>query len=180
MGRGYFTGKPWHGTIDWCTFQIGQCRIHVHTKRTKEFYASQPKIGENCSCGYCKYFETEVINQPNQLFEILTEMEVDLSRQPNTNPGGVSCVGKTKQNKLGYMGNYLVYGEIGKTSKKTAQLSDDSSVSEVTFNDAEFGNNTQLTIKQVDKDRISFEFYIDADKSPEFEHGYTGNEKCSS
>ncbi len=180
MGRGYFTGKPWHSTIDWCTFQIGQCRLHVHLKKTKEFYATQPKITENCSCGYCKYFETVVIHQPNRLFEILKKMEVDLGRQPNINPDGICCVGDTKPNKLGYMGNYFVFGEIGKTSKKTAQVNDDSSVKEVTFNNTEFGDNTQVTIKQVDKDKISFEFYMDVDKSPEFERDYTDEKKGSS
>lgn len=78
------------------------------------------------------------------------------------------------------MGNYFVFGEIGKTSKMTAQINDDNTVSEVTFNNTEFGYNTQVTIKQVEKDKISFEFYMDVDKSPEFEHDYTDNEKGSS
>lgn len=160
MGRGYFTGKPWHSTTDWCTFQIGHCRLHIHTKRTKNFYATQPKITENCSCGYCKYFETEVINQPNRLFEILKKMEVDLSRQPS----------ETKQDKFGYIGNYFVFGEIGKTSKKTAKLNNDNTVSQVTFNDTEFGENTQVTIKQIDKDKLSFEFYMDVDKVMELRY----------
>lgn len=167
MGRGYFAGKPWHSTVDWCSFQIGQCRLHVHMKRTKEFYATQPKITENCPCGYCKYFETEVINQSNRLFELLKKMEVDLSRQPNTNPDGVCCVGDTKKDKLGYMGNYFVFGEIGKTLKKTAQINDDNEVREVAFNNIEFGDNTQVTIRQVAKDKLSFEFYMDVVKIEE-------------
>jgi hypothetical protein len=165
MGRGYFSGKPWHSTFDWCTFQIGQCRLHIHAKRTKEFYSAQPKISENCSCGYCKYFETEVVTQPNRLFDLLRKMEVDLSRQPNINPNGVSCIGESKPNKLGYMGNYFVYGEIGKTSKKNKKINDDKSVSEVIFNDAEFGTNIQVTIKQVEEDKLSFEFYMDVEKA---------------
>jgi hypothetical protein len=167
MGRGYFTSKSWNSTIDWCTFQIGQCSLHVDTKSTKEFYTRQPKITENCSCDYCKYFDTEVINQPNRLFEILKKMEVDLNRQPNINPDGVCCVGDTKQGKLGYMGYYFVFGEIGKTSKKTAIINDDNSVSEVTFNNTEFGDYIQVTIRQVDKHKLSFEFYMDVDKKIE-------------
>lgn len=85
-------------------------------------------------------------------------MEVDLSRQPNINPDGVSCVGDTKQDKLGYMGNYFVFGEIGHF--KISQINDDNTVSQVTFNNTEFGDNTQVTIKQVDKDKLSFEFYM--------------------
>jgi hypothetical protein len=167
MGQEYFTGKPSPSPIDWCTFQIGQCRLHIHIKQTKDFYATQPKITENCSCGYCEYFETEVINQPNRLFEVLKKMKVDLSRQPNINPDGISCIGETSQDKLGYMGNYFVFGAIGKTSKKTALSNDTDNIIEVTFNDTEFGNNTQVTIKQIDKDKLSFEFYMDVDKGIE-------------
>lgn len=171
------TRKPWLSTPDWCTFQIGQCRLHIHTKRTKDFYATQPKITEKCVCGYCKYFESEVINQPNRLFDVLKKMEVDLSRQPNINPDGVSCVGETKQDKLGYMGNYFVFGEIGKTSKKTAKLNGDNTVSQVTFNDTEFGENTQVTITQVDKDKLSFEFYMDVDKASQLRYEQSEDKK---
>lgn len=85
-------------------------------------------------------------------------MGVDLSRQPNINPDGVCCVGEIKKNMLGYMGYYFVFGEVGKTSKKTAKLNDDGTVSEITFNNTEFGDNTQVTIKQVDKDKLSLSF----------------------
>jgi len=160
MEQENFARKPWLSTPDWCTFQIGQCRLHIHIKRTKDFYATLPKITQNCSCGYCKYFETEVINQPHKLFDILEQMEVDLSRQPDINPDGISCVGETKKDRLGYMGNYFVYGEIGKTPNGNPRVNEDISISEVSFNDAEFGNTTQVTIKQVDKDKLSFEFYM--------------------
>ena len=169
MGRGYFSGKPWHSTTDWCTFQIGQCRLHVHTKRTKEFYEKQPRITENCSCGYCKYFENVVISQPNRLFQILRSMEVDLNRQPNIHPDGICYVGDTKQDKLSYMGYYFVFGEIGKTSKKTKKMNADNAVDEVSFNDIEFGKNTGVTIKQIEEDKLSFEFYMEIDKTEELD-----------
>ena len=117
MGRGYFSDERWHNTFDWCTFQVGQCRLHIHLARTKAFYASQPKITENCSCNNCKYFEDEIIYSDNNLFIVLRKMGADLSRQPNVNPDGVCCVGETKPGKIGYMGNYFVYGQIGKTTK---------------------------------------------------------------
>ena len=167
MGRGYFTGKPWLSTPDWGTFQIGQCRLHINQKRTKEFYITQPNISVNCSCGYCAYFERDVINQPNKLFALLSRMDVDISKQPHINPDGVCCIGETKPGKLGYMGYYFVYGEIGKTSKKTAILSDDNRVDEVRFNNAEFGNDTQVIIKQVEKDKLSFQFYMEVDNTLE-------------
>jgi hypothetical protein len=167
MGLEDFSDKPWNNTIDWCTFQIGQCRIHVDIKRTKEFYKVQPKITENCTCNYCKYFEEVVLNQSNRLFELLRKMEVDLTRQPNVNPNGVFYIGDTKRDKLGYTGNYFVYGEIGKTSNKTAQKNDENVVCEVTYNNTEFGDNIQVTIKQITKDQLFFEFYMEADKTIE-------------
>jgi hypothetical protein len=156
--------KPWLSTDDWCSFQIGQCRLHIHLKRTKEFYVSQPKISENCLCGYCNFFESQVIHQPNRLFEILRKMEVDLSRQPNINPDGVSCVGETKPGQLGYLGNYFVFGHIGKTSKTSKKVNADNRVSEVMFNDVEFGPHTSVTIQQVEEEKLSFCFYMDVDK----------------
>lgn len=167
MEREYFSEKPWDDTFDWCNFQIGQCRLHIHLKRTREFYTAQPKITENCSCGYCKYFETEVIKQSNELFDLLKKMEVNLSRQPNINPDGVSCIGESNPGKLGYIGNYFVYGKIGKTTKKNKKINDDSRVSEVIFNNTEFGTSSQVTIRQVDDDKLSFEFYMDVDKANE-------------
>jgi len=163
------TGKPWHKTIDLCTFQIGQCRLHINLKLTREFYANQPKISENCHCGYCKYFETTVINQPNQLLDLLKTMEVELDRQPNTIDDGISCIGESKPNHLGYIGNYFVFGKIGKTTKKNIILNDEKGVSEVILRNAEFGSNTQVTIKQVESAKLSFEFYMDVVKTHEID-----------
>ena len=165
MKKESFSDKPRHATFDWCTFQIGQCRLHVHLTRTKEFYALLPKITENCTCDGCKIFENEVIKQENRLFEILNEMKVDLSRQPNINPDGICCVGQTKPGKIGYMGNYFVYGQIGKTTKDSKQVNEENIVTEVNFNDTEFGKNTHVTVKQFEPDKLSFEFYMDVDSN---------------
>ena len=62
------------------------------------------------------------------------------------------------------MGNYFVYGEIGKTSKKNRKINNDGRVSEVIFHNAEFGIDIQVTIKQVEDDKLSFEFYMDVEK----------------
>jgi hypothetical protein len=148
---------------DSCMFQIGQVRLHIDIKTTKEFYTSLPKISENCSCSDCIYFETEVIHQANSLFDLLKKMGVNLSRQPNITPDGLCCVGNTKQDKIGYLGYYFVYGKIGKTSKKTKVVNAENKVSEVGFNNSEFGKFMQVTIRQIEKDKLSFDFYIDAD-----------------
>lgn len=156
-----FTQEVEPPALDSCKFQIGQVRLHIDIKKTREFYARLPKISENCTCSDCMYFETEVIHRTNKLFDLLKKMGVDLSRQPNINPDGLCCVGNTKQDKIGYLGYYFVYGKVGKTSKSTKIVNVENQVSEVSFNDAEFGKHIQLTIKQVEKDKLSFDFYIE-------------------
>jgi hypothetical protein len=150
---------------DWCIFQIGQCRLHVNIKKTKDYYANLPKISENCACSDCKYFELEAINQTNQLFELLVKMGVDLSRQPDINPDGISCIGESSKGFIGYMGYYFVYGGIGKTSKKTQVTNTENRTVEVSFNNAEFGKQTMFTIKQAKEDKLLFDFYIEVEKS---------------
>lgn len=146
------------------SFQIGQCRLIVDIRRTMDFYATLPKISVNCPCENCKNFETDVIRHTNRLFEVLVKMGVDLSRQPDINPDGISCIGDTNAGNVGYMGYYYVFGKIGKTSKKTRKQVDTDYVAEVSFNDAEFGKNTQVTIKQVEEDKLIFEFYMDVSR----------------
>ena len=143
------------------SFQIGQCRLIADIKRTKDFYSTLPTISTNCSCGNCKYYETEVLQHTNRLFTILSEMGVDLNRQPNINPDGISCVGETKPGKMGYMGYYFVFGRIGKTQKKHIKRIDTGQLLEVEFKDMEFGKDIQVTIKQLDTGKLSFEFYIE-------------------
>jgi hypothetical protein len=99
------------------------------------------------------------------MFEILNLMEVDLIRQPNINPPGINCIGERKPGKLEYFGNYFVFGQIGKTSKHTQKVNINNTVEEITFKDIEFGKNTQVTIKQVASDKLSFEFIMLVDKN---------------
>ena len=143
-----------------CTFQIGQCRITVDLQRTKQFYSSLPRITDNCKCGYCQHYEKDIISKSNPFFDVLKRMNVDLSRQPNINPDGISCVGETKPGKLEYLGYYFVYGHLGKTSKKNSLKDMEGNLEKVEFNNREFGADMQVTIQKVDHEKLSFEFYM--------------------
>ncbi len=145
-------------------FQIGQCRILVHSTDTETFYKKQPTITDNCNCGDCKYYSEVVIRQENRLFELLKKMKVDLNRQPNINPDGICCI-DLDDGRKGYIGYYYVIGVLGKTSKKTKVVDESGNVIEVSFKDAEFGKGIDLTIKQVAADKLSFEFYLEVDGS---------------
>ena len=163
MGRGFNSGKPWIGSWDWCSYQIGQCRLHINKVQTAQYYSTLPMITDNCKCDYCKHFQYEVINRPNMLFKLLKNMHVDISRQPKDPNIEVCCIGEAKPGKLGYMGSYLAYGIVGKTSKSTASKDNEGQVKEVTFNNVEFGKNMHVSITQIDTDKISFSFYIETD-----------------
>lgn len=163
--------KPWIGSSDWCGFQLNQCRVKINMKLTEEFYKEQPTITENCNCGYCKYYKTVVIRKPNNFFALLEQMKVDLSRQPNSYPDGLSCTGESKKGELGYNGNYFLFGRIEKTSKKSVIVSNDNKVIAVNFKDAEYGNNIQFSIRQVEKNKISFEFFLTVPVSDELAKG---------
>ena len=114
-------------------FQIGQCRIYVDTDRTKKFYDTLPRISENCNCGNCVYFENEVTKKDIRLFGILKKMGVELTRQPNINPDGVSSVGPTAKYNRTYIGYYQVFGKFGKTQKKTQTINVDGKLESVDF-----------------------------------------------
>jgi len=148
---------------DRCQFQIGQCRILVNLTETEKFYKSQPRIIENCLSEDCKYYQDTIIQKQNRLFDLLKKMKVDLSRQPNTIPQGLHIV-HVHQNKVGYIGFYYVFGELKKTTKKRKVLDENGEIIKVSFNDAEFGDNIQVTINRIDIDKLSFDFYLEDSK----------------
>jgi len=165
---GYMTDitDPFEFWKDRCQFQIGQCRVLVNLTATHEFYKNQPKITDNCTCGDCQYFSDVVIEQNNKLFDLLKKMKVDLQRQPNINPDGVCCV-DLDNGKKGYIGYYYVIGELRKTTKNTKVTDDGGKTIEVSYKNAEFGKGLDLTIKQADKDKLIFDFYLEVNGSSE-------------
>ena len=145
-------------------FQIGQCRISVDNERTKEFYSTLPKISENCACGDCAHFESEVITKDLRLFRILKGMGVDLARQPNVNPDGICSIGPTEKYRHAYLGYYLVFGKFGKTQRTPQTLNSDGKLESVDFYESEEDSSVQYKIKQDSDDRLIFDFYLECDK----------------
>jgi hypothetical protein len=91
-------------------------------------------------------------------------MNVDVSRQPNINSDGISCLGETKPGKLGYLGYYFISGSIRKTSMKTSSKDIEGNLMKVEFNDAEFGTDAQIIIEKDDNEKLSFQFYVEVDE----------------
>ena len=145
-------------------FQIGQCRIYVDIDKTRKFYEGLPRISENCTCGDCSYFETEVTSKEIRLFKILQKMGVDLTKQPNINPDGVCSTGDTDKYLRSYLGYYKVFGRLGKTQKSTQNINDQGQLESVDFYEPEEDSYTQYKIKQVSDDQLTVDFYIECEK----------------
>ncbi len=136
-------------------FHIGNNLLIIDTLQTKEFYSTLPKITQNCSCGDCAYFEQAVIIQDLPLFHLLTEMGVDLTRQPDINPDGICCPGETENGRIGYLGYYKVVGHLNNKNKVIECIKD------------EFGPFTTLVVKEENDQELIFDFYIEVEKTLE-------------
>jgi hypothetical protein len=155
--------KPDNILFDYSGFQIGQCRLKIQIWRTEEYYKNLPKISDTCKCDECAYFQNYVLREENNFFTLLKNMGVDLSKRPTADD--ILCIGDLKPNKLEYMGKYLVYGYIAKTSKKGALLDSAGNGIEVPFNNAEYGKHISFTVTKVNDETILFDFYIVIDKT---------------
>ena len=66
--------------------------------------------------------------------------------------------------KLGILAFIMFFGELKKTTKKRKVLDENGEIIKVSFNDAEFGDNIQVTINRIDIDKLSFDFYLEDSK----------------
>lgn len=144
--------------------QIFQCRITVDFDKTKDFYATLPRISENCQCEDCKYFEDILIKKDFYLFQILKSMGVDISRQPNINPDGICSVGPTDKYNKAYMGYYNIYGQLGKTQNKTQKRNAQGELESVDYITHTSDSNINYTVKQIKPGELTIEFYIETEK----------------
>ncbi|WP_207531819.1 hypothetical protein [Desertivirga arenae] len=131
-------------------FQIEEMILEVDFDATAKYYAEQPQIKENCSCGDCKYFQDELIRQPIKLFELLKQMGVDLSRQPDINPDGIFCINDDITFRKKYVCYYLVVGQIVEFKEKS-------------YTDNESNSLTTWEVKQQDE-FLKFDFFIQYDR----------------
>lgn len=145
-------------------FQIGQCRTSVEVERTKDFYSNLPRITENCNCGDCQHFENVVVRKDIRLFKILMKMGVDLTRQPNISPSGVSNTGETDKFQRSYMGYYKLFGKLGKTQHTPKIINEAGKLTAVEFREAESDAFVQYSIKQNTNDELTVDFFLECER----------------
>ena len=71
---------------------IGGVTFTVNTTLTKEFYLSQNKITDDCTCSDCVFFFEKLIKEPFELFQILQNLGIDIGKNLSTEPTGAWCV----------------------------------------------------------------------------------------
>ena len=148
--------------MDDLNYQIEQCKLLVNAKKTREFYSELPRIKDNCQCGDCAYFEDVVLGKRMRLFEILEDLGVNLSRQPNINPDGVCSFGDTGKFKRSYLGYYLVFGKIRTIQEPSLEENQKGQPYTFVFNEED--SCTGLEIKQANENQLEFEFFIEIEK----------------
>ena len=66
--------------------------MQVDVSKTQQFYLTQDKITEDCTCDDCRFYATEFIKQTLEIFELISTMGVDLAKNLESEPTGVWCI----------------------------------------------------------------------------------------
>jgi hypothetical protein len=144
-------------------FQIGQCRITVDESKTKSFYSIQPKVTELCDCPACVYYAQTVINKPVKVYEILSKMGVDLTKYDKDEIEGIYHTGEREKFKNSYLVHYKIFGQIGKTQRKSGHTNE-KGLFVVDFFDNEEDSFTKYSWTQVSDDTIEVRIEIECDR----------------
>lgn len=70
-------------------FQIAENIVFADVEATKKFYSTQNHISEDCTCGDCIYYLNHFIKQPFEIFNVLSNLGIDLEKNLNSEPTGV-------------------------------------------------------------------------------------------
>lgn len=149
--------------MNFCTFQICQCRITVDIAKTTAYYAEQNLITEDCNCEYCKHYVENVINKEVRIFEILSKMGVDLAKNGNNQPDGLWYTGSKNKFKHSYIHHYKIFGTIGKSTRSTLKI-DQNGRKSVEYFHNETDSYTNYIFRQSGDDEIECQVNIDCDR----------------
>ena len=124
--------------------------LDVDTAKTMEFYKSQNKIVDDCTCDDCNFYATIFIKEKLEIFSLLQSMGVDLEKNLISEPTGVWCIRDDNGNLLHCQQIFQVVGQL--SIKNSSKLR---------FENTEFGFGVATTFAQADGDKIDIEVLID-------------------
>ena len=149
--------------MDFCRFQIGQCRITVDIKKTTEYYSEQNLITDDCDCEFCKHYSENVINKDVRAFKILKNMGVDLSKNENNQLENVWHTGPREKFKNSYIHHYKIFGTIYKTTKTTLKV-DENNLKTVEYFENELDSFCHYIFRQINNEEIDCQINIECDR----------------
>lgn len=132
------------------TFKIHNVELQVDIAKTKEFYLTQNKITDDCSCNDCVFYATIFIHENLEIFNILPLMGVDLGKNMASEPTGVWCVRDDNDN---FLHCQQVYQAVGQLSA--------NNVSKVEYEKDDNGFKVTATFIQAGADKIDIALQID-------------------
>ncbi len=125
-----------------CQFQIAENFVIVDVEATKKFYLAQNHISEDCACGYCAYYLNHFIKQPFEIFNLLSNLGIDLEKNLNSEPTGVWSI-VDDENILQHCNQtFQVVGSVN---------------SDFTYKKQELGYNVKASFLKVEKDKVFIE-----------------------
>lgn len=86
--------------------------MQVDTIKTQEFYLTQNKIIDDCSCADCRFYATTIIKENFEIFRILKSAGVDLKKNLSTEPTGVWCIRDDDGSLLCCQQVYQTFGKL--------------------------------------------------------------------
>lgn len=86
--------------------------VRVDINKTKEFYTKQNEIIEDCNCEDCSFYYKDFINREYRFLKHLTSCGIDLKKNLNNEPTGVSCIRNDSGEVINITQVFHVKGEV--------------------------------------------------------------------
>ena len=96
-------------------YNIDNHIIKIDVQATINFYLTQNRISDDCTCDDCSYFYHEFIHKPFSIFDSLKKFGVDLGKNLKSESTGVWCVRKSNDEVAYIFQVYQVIGHFANT-----------------------------------------------------------------
>lgn len=130
-------------------FNINSEYLQIDVAKTKEFYLTQNKILEGCSCNDCYFYTTTLIKSNLEIFRILNDMGIDLSKNLSSEPTGAWCI---RDEKEGFLSSQQTYQAVG-------QFLNNNNL-KVVYEKVESNLNVFACFLKTDSDKINVDLII--------------------
>ena len=132
-------------------FEIEGCPLVLDPERTREFYLTQNKITENCSCDDCQFYTESFTQEPFEIFSLLSSMGVDLQKNLKSDPAGAWCIRDDNENVIHCDQLYTVVGHFSDKYKTFANYEKVEGNFKISAQFKESADDTILVVLSIDR-----------------------------